>query len=241
MVELTHSLAPVLPVLLGRLPALFDLDARPDLLATHLGNGAQLRTAVEGNPGLRVPGAFDGFELGVRAILGQRVTVKAATTIASRFVEAFGDPIVTPVAELNRLTPAPERIAAGSADDVLRRGILIARSRRIIALAAAYLSGKLSLDAGAHLHPDEAVARLTELRGIGPWTAHYIVMRALRWPDAFPKEDVAICHKLGGVTPNEAEAMSQAWRPWRSYAVMQLWNLPQRIPLDGNSLPHAEL
>ena len=127
MVEFTHSLTPVLPALLSRVRALFDLDARPDLIAKHLRRDARLAAAVKANPGLRVPGAFNGFEMGLRAILGQQVTVKAATTIACRFVEAFGEPIVTPFAELNRLTPAPARIAAASVDDIARHGIVAAR------------------------------------------------------------------------------------------------------------------
>ena len=135
MVEFTHSLTPVLPALLSRVRALFDLNARPDLIAKHLRRDARLAAAVKANPGLRVPGAFNGFEMGVRAILGQQVTVKAATTIAGRFVEAFGEPIVTPFAELNRLTPAPARVAAASVDDIARHGIVAARCRSIIALA----------------------------------------------------------------------------------------------------------
>ena len=163
--------------------------------------------------------------MGLRAILGQQVTVKAATTIAGRFVEAFGEPIVTPFAELNRLTPAPARVAAASVDDIARHGIVAARARSIIALADAQGSGELCLDGGAHHNPDDSIKRLAELPGIGPWTAHYIAMRALRWPDAFPKEDIAVRNNLGGVTAKEAEALSQAWRPWRSYAVMHVWNL----------------
>ena len=141
---------------------------------------------------MRVPGAFNGFEMGLRAILGQQVTVKAATTIAGRFVEAFGEPIVTPFAGLHRLTPAPARVAAASVDDIARHGIVAARGRSIIALAKAQGSGELCLDGGAHHTPDDSIRRLAELPGIGPWTAHYIAMRALRWPDAFPKEDIAV-------------------------------------------------
>jgi AraC family transcriptional regulator of adaptative response / DNA-3-methyladenine glycosylase II len=163
--------------------------------------------------------------MGVRAILGQQVTVKAATTIACRFVEAFGEPIVTPLAELNRLTPVPATVAAASVDDIARHGIVAARCRSIIALADAHASGRLCLDGGAHHDPDEAIRRLAELPGIGPWTAHYIAMRALRWPDAFPKEDIAVRNNLGGVTAKEAEELSQAWRPWRSYAVMHVWGM----------------
>jgi AraC family transcriptional regulator of adaptative response / DNA-3-methyladenine glycosylase II len=207
--------------------ALFDLDARPDLIATHLGRDARLESAVRANPGLRVPGAFNGFELGVRAILGQQVTVKAATTIACRFVAAFGDPIVTPFAELSRLTPTPARLAAATEDDIARHGIVAARARSIIALAKAHKTGALCLDGGGRLHPDAAMARLAEVPGIGPWTAHYIAMRALRWPDAFPKEDIAVRNNLGGVTAKEADGLSQAWRPWRSYAVMHIWGMPK--------------
>ena len=223
MVEFTHSLTPVLPAMLGRVRSLFDLNARPDLIAKHLARDARLKSAVKANPGLRVPGAFNGFEMGVRAILGQQVTVKAATTIAGRFVEAFGDTIVTPFAELNRLAPVPARVAAAAVDDIARHGIVAARSRSIIALAQAQGSGALCLDGGTHHSPDDAIARLARLPGIGPWTAHYIAMRALRWPDAFPKEDIAVRNNLGGVTAKEAEVLSQSWRPWRSYAVMHVW------------------
>jgi AraC family transcriptional regulator, regulatory protein of adaptative response / DNA-3-methyladenine glycosylase II len=225
LVEFTHSLMPVLPVLLSRVRALFDLDARPDVIAKRLRKDARLAAAVKANPGLRVPGAFNGFEMGLRAILGQQVTVKAATTIARRFVAAFGEPIATPVPELNRLTPVPERIARASIDDIARHGIIATRADSLIALAKAQLSGEICLDRGAHHNPDESIMRLAALPGIGPWTAHYIAMRAMRWPDAFPKEDIAVRNNLGGVTSKEAEILSQAWRPWRSYAVMHVWSL----------------
>jgi AraC family transcriptional regulator of adaptative response / DNA-3-methyladenine glycosylase II len=225
LVEFTHSLTPVLPALLSRVRALFDLNARPDVIAKHLSKDPRLESAVKANPGLRVPGAFDGFELGLRAILGQQVTVKAATTIACRFVEAFGTPIVTPFAELHHLAPAPARIAAASVDDIARHGIIAARARSIMALAAAQRAGGLCLDGDAHHNPDDSIKQLTKLPGIGPWTAHYIAMRALRWPDAFPKEDIAVRNNLGKVTPKEAEELSQSWRPWRSYAVMHVWGM----------------
>ena len=225
MVEFTHGLTPVLPALLTRVRALFDLNARPDLIAKHLRKDRRLADAVKTNPGLRVPGAFNGFELGLRAILGQQVTVKAATSVAGRFVEAFGEPIATPFAELNRLTPEPATVAAATVGDVARLGIVAARSRSIIALAVAQQSDRFCLDGNIHHNPDEAISRLAELPGIGPWTAHYIAMRALRWPDAFPKEDIAVRNTLGGVTAKEAEALSQPWRPWRSYALMHLWNM----------------
>jgi AraC family transcriptional regulator of adaptative response / DNA-3-methyladenine glycosylase II len=142
MLEFTHTLTPALPTLLSRVRALFDLNARPDMISRHLAKDAHLIGAVRRNPGMRVPGAFSGFETGLRAILGQQVTVKAATTIACRFVAAFGEPIVTPFAELNRLTPSAARVAAASVDDIARLGIVSARARSIIALAAVQGSGE---------------------------------------------------------------------------------------------------
>lgn len=226
MVEFTHSLTPVLPALLGRLRGLFDLDARPDIVNRHLGRSRILGPLVKSNPGLRVPGAFNGFEMGLRAILGQQVTVKAATTVAGRIATAFGDPIVTSFPELSRLTPNAARIAKASVDDLARHGIVGARCRSIIALARAELSGDLSLESGGHRDPDTMIERLAELPGVGPWTAHYIAMRALRWPDAFPKGDIAVLNNLGGVTAKEAEVTAEAWRPWRSYAVLHIWRKP---------------
>ena len=114
MVEFTHSLSPVLPALLSRVRDLFDVNARPDIINKHLRKDKILRPLIKANPGTRVPGAFNGFEMGLRAILGQQVTVKAATTIACRLVEAFCEPIVTPFPELNYLTPSPAKIAKAS-------------------------------------------------------------------------------------------------------------------------------
>ncbi len=223
-VDFTHSLTPVLPALLGRLRNLFDLAARPDLIAAHLGQDPTLKQAVTRNPGLRVPGAFNGFELALRAILGQQITVKAATTLSCRFAEAFGEKVGTPFFELTRLSPLPARVARASVDDIAKLGIVSARARCIIALAQAVHGGTLQLDAVTD--PEAAIQRLVALPGIGPWTAHYIAMRAQRWPDAFPKEDIVVRNNLGGVTAKQAEEMSQAWRPWRSYAVLHIWNNP---------------
>lgn len=223
LLELTHSLTPVLPALLSRVRNLFDLNARPDIISKQLRRDARLAPIVKRTPGMRVPGAFNGFELGLRAILGQQVTVKAATTIACRFAAAFGEPIVTPFAELDRITPGAARVARASIDDIAKLGIVSARAKSIIALAQAQVSGAVSLDRGVHHDPHEAMKRLAELPGIGQWTAHYIAMRALRWPDAFPKEDIAVRNNLGGVSAKEADEMSQAWRPWRSYAVLHIW------------------
>lgn len=228
-VEFTTSLSPVLPSLLRRLRDLFDLSAQPQLIAAHLSQDPLFEASLTLNPGLRVPGAFDGFEMGVRAILGQQVTVKAATTLSSRFAEAFGEPCDTPFSGLSRYSARPERIACATVDEIARLGIVSTRARAILAFADACAEGSLRFN--ATLLPHEMMERLVALPGIGPWTAHYIAMRALHWPDAFPKEDIAVRNNLGGVSPPEAEARSHCWRPWRSYAVMHIWkNLTQKKP-----------
>src|SRR6202044_2257118 len=131
--------------------------------------------------------------------------------------EAFGERIVTPFPQLTRLSPLAETVAKARPGDIARLGIIGARAASIIALARVCRSGELPLEAGTD--PEAAIRRLVALPGIGQWTAHYIAMRALRWPDAFPKEDIAVRKNLGGVTAKQAEEISQAWRPWRSYAV----------------------
>ncbi len=227
LVEFSHSLMPALPALLGRLRNLFDLSARPDIIAAHLAKDPRLRNSVKANPGLRVPGAFDAFEMTVRAILGQQITVKAATTIAGRFAEAFGRRVETPFPQLSRLSPLAERVSQARVGDVAQLGIVGARSRTIIALATAFHSGALRLEAGAD--SAKTIAQLTAFAGIGPWTAHYLAMRGLRCPDAFPKEDIAIRGRLGGVSSKRAGEISESWRPWRSYAVMHLWSAPNPL------------
>lgn len=224
LVEFTHGLAPVLPALLNRVRDLFDLNARPEIISRHLAKDKRLAPLVKANRGLRLPGAFDGFELGLRAILGQQITVKAATTLACRLVAAFGEPAETPFPELNRFTPLATKLAKASVDEIARLGIVSARCRTICAWAEGHVSGQLF----SNHDPEAAIERLSELPGIGPWTANYIAMRALRWPDAFPKEDIAMRKRLGGVSAKQAEEMSQGWRPWRSYALLHIWNAPHQ-------------
>lgn len=223
-VELSPSLTPVLPALLSQLRNLFDLNARPDLIATHLMKDQRLQNVVSKNPGLRVPGAFDSFEMAIRAILGQQITVKAATTLSCRFAQAFGEHIDTPMQELNRLSPLPEHISKMAINDIAELGIISARAKCIIALAQNFTSGTICLDAG--MNPEITIKKLVQLPGIGPWTAHYIAMRALRWPDAFVKEDIVIRKNLGDISAKQAEELSQTWRPWRSYATLHIWNNP---------------
>jgi len=214
-VVVSASLAPVLPVVLSRVKHLFDLGCHPDEIAKALGPLARK------HPGLRLPGAIDGFEIAVRAILGQQVTVHAATTIAGRFAAAFGEAIETPSADVNRVFPTAERIAALEPREVAAQGVIAARARAIVELARALSSGKLRLDPTADV--ESTVAALDELPGIGPWTAQYIAMRALAWPDAFPHPDVAVIKAMKQSKPAAALAASETWRPWRAYAVLHLW------------------
>lgn len=225
-VEFSHALLPVLPALLARLRNLFDLGARPDVIAAYFAGDKTIGKMVKRNPGQRVPGAFDVFELTVRAILGQQVTVKAATTLGGRFIEGFGEKFATPFPELTHLAPLPATVATLSVDDIAKLGINGARAKSILALANAFASGALVLEPG--VNPDAAIQQLDDIPGIGPWTAHYIAMRALRWPDAFPTGDIGVMNNLGGVTAKEADKMAEKWRPWRSYAVLHIWHNPQK-------------
>jgi len=272
----SDSLQPVLPSLMRRVRALLDLDADPQAI-----NGV-LHASFPTGDGLRVPGAVSGFELAVRAVLGQQVTVAAARTFAQRLVERFGERLVhltrhsrgggnlglpscLPLERAigsqdaldsrlrrndgrgedgrgndgrandgrgsdgeppHRLFPTAEALVAASPDALGELGIVRQRQGAIQALARAVVEGGLELHTGADVQA--TMARLRELPGIGDWTAHYIAMRALRWPDAFPAGDVAL-HKALGVQQSrqparEAEAASQAWRPWRSYAVLRAWS-----------------
>jgi AraC family transcriptional regulator of adaptative response / DNA-3-methyladenine glycosylase II len=217
--RVSDSLANVLPEVLMRVRDMLDLDAGP------LAINQLLDPHFPGTEGLRVPGTIDGFELAVRAILGQQVTVRAAQTLTNRLVQRFGVTLPTPLAGLSHLFPSPHTLASASADALGQIGIVRQRQRAIVALAQAVHGGELSLHAGA---PFEAtVAALEALPGIGPWTAQYIAMRALRWPDAFPAGDVALQTALGvrnAAHPAQAaEAASLQWKPWRSYAVLRAW------------------
>jgi AraC family transcriptional regulator of adaptative response / DNA-3-methyladenine glycosylase II len=221
-VEVPLSLAGALPLLLARLRNLFDLDARPDVIAAHLGSDVHLGAGFRQCPGLRVPGAFSGFELAVRAVLGQQVSVRAATTLAGRLAEAFGEPVDTPPPALTRLSPSPARLLDAGHDRLTALGLVPARARCILALARAVCEEGLSLEPSSN--PEAGMERLMQLPGIGPWTAHYIAMRALRWPDAFPHGDLGLRKALGEPPPRETLRLAEAWRPWRAYAAMHLWN-----------------
>ncbi len=225
VLHVSDSLLDVLPLVIRRVRNWLDLDADPAAIHATLGE------RFPGGAGLRVPGCLDGFELAVRAVLGQQITVAAARTLAQRMVDTLGEPIDTPFAGLTRLFPTAEVLAQASGDSLGRLGIVRQRQAAIVAIARAVVDGRISLHAGADV--PATMARLKALPGIGDWTAHYIAMRALRWPDAFPAGDIAL-HKALGLdkptwgTPRAAkalEAMSQGWKPWRSYAVLRAWAL----------------
>jgi len=221
LAEVSLSLAGVLMPVAARLRTLFDLDAQPTVIAECLGKDPLLAKHVQAHPGLRVLGAFDPFEMTVRAILGQQVSVRAATTLSGRLVARFGEPLDTPHAELSRLFPSPETLAALTEDDVASLGLPGARARSLLAVARAVAEGSVRLD--RHADVDATMAALEELPGIGPWTAHYVAMRALRWPDAFPASDLGIRKALGGLSAKETAGRAEAWRPWRAYAAIHLW------------------
>ncbi|MEP7069718.1 MAG: DNA-3-methyladenine glycosylase 2 [Usitatibacter sp.] len=213
-VTASACLAGALPLLLARVKHVFDLSSHPEEISAALGPIAL------GHPGLRLPGAMDGFEVAVRAILGQQVTVKAATRIAGRFAQAFGEPIETPHESLTTLFPRAAAIAALEPLDVASRGVVRTRARAIVELAREVANGKLRLDPSADV--ETTVAALDALPGVGPWTAQYIAMRALAWPDAFPHPDVAVL-KAMKESPARALESAERWRPWRAYAVLHLW------------------
>lgn len=212
----------------ARLRRLFDLDTDPAPIAARLSGDPLLRPAVAARPGLRVPGAWDGFELAVRAILGQQVSVAAATTLAGRLVRAYGEPLPAPLTgwqgpEDLRLFPQPDVLAHADLRDL---GLPRARAAAVSRLAAAVAADCTLLK--PEQDPNTATQRLMALPGIGPWTAQYIAMRWFRDADAFPASDLGLRKSAGGPgsgMPTEAQLSkhSEAWRPFRAYAAMHLW------------------
>ncbi len=219
--QVCDNLLPALPTVIARTRAALDLDADPKAINAVLG------AHFAGSEGLRVPGSLDGYEVAVRAIVGQQVTVAAGRTLVQRLVDTFGTSVTTPYPELTRLFPSASALAQATPDALGALGIVKQRQAAIIALSQAVASGALDLNT-----PANALATIEQLKtlpGIGDWTAQYIAMRALRWPDAFPAGDVALHNALGlrgeKHPARAAEAASQAWRPWRSYAVLRAWQL----------------
>ena len=196
-----------------------DLDAAPDTIDQGL-------VGLPGDAGLRLPGSVDAFELAVRAVLGQQVTVAAARTLARRLVDRFGSAVATPWSDITRAFPGPEALAAAPLEHIAELGIIRSRAGAIQAIAATWPELARLFAPGSS--PDRLVEQLRELPGIGPWTAHYIAMRGLGWPDAFPPGDVAAQKAMrqlfGATTRRACDAHAEAWRPWRAYALLRLWN-----------------
>ena len=212
-----------------RVREMLDLDAPVTEIAATLRADKDLKALVRKSPGVRVPGAWDGFELTVRAILGQQVSVKAATTLAGRIATRYGTAIELPASlkdrvdslTIGRLFPGPEKLMRARFNDI---GLVRSRAETIRRLAAAVVHGDLSFDNAQDVH--EFCESLTTIRGIGDWTAQYVAMRAMKSPDAFPASDLGLLNAIGkGERPKPVELLrrSEAWRPWRAYAALLLW------------------
>jgi AraC family transcriptional regulator, regulatory protein of adaptative response / DNA-3-methyladenine glycosylase II len=206
---------------------IFDLDADPAAIADEFGPDPVIGPLVRARPGLRVPGCADGFELAVRAVLGQQVSLAAARTFGGRLVARFGEPTQTSNHRLTHLFPTPQSLVESDLEAI---GLTTRRATTLRALARATSTGGLVLDRGADR--EECVAALLALPGIGPWTAGYVAMRALGDPDVFLPKDLGLreaMRNLGTAADPDGVAASQRWRPWRSYAAMHLWaSLPVR-------------
>ena len=212
-----------LPGIIARLRRVFDLGADPLAIAAHLAKDPTLAPLVKARPGLRVPGAWDGFELAIRAVPGQQITVVAAARLAGRMVAAYGEPLSSRHEPLTHVFPRPEVIAAA---DLASLGMPRSRSAALSAVAAAAVADPHVFDANCGL--DDAVKRLRAIRGVGEWTAQYIALRQLREPDAFPAADLGLLRAIAGRegrkhSSSELLDRADAWRPWRAYAAQHLW------------------
>lgn len=201
----------------SRVRRMFDLDADPMTINRHLSADPQLAPLVRRRPGLRVPGCWDWFELGVRAILGQQVTVAGATTLAGRFVQQFGRSVSPAVEHVTHTFPRPEAISDAEVGVI---GVPATRAEAIRRFAKAAASGELDPE----MPPEHFLARLLEIPGLGPWTAQYVALRALGDPDAFPVSDLGLLRATRCRNAKTLEERAERWRPWRAYAAMHLWS-----------------
>jgi AraC family transcriptional regulator of adaptative response / DNA-3-methyladenine glycosylase II len=227
--EVAASLAPLLMRLAAVVRSQFDLDANPAAIEAHLAQDALLLAAIRQAPGLRVPGTFEPFELAARAVLGQQVSVAGATTLAARLAARFGQPASTPYAGAMLHFPTPEDLAALPPETIAQIGLPRRRAATLVALAGFAANGGLRFAPGASL--EATVARLKTVPGIGEWTAQYIALRALRFPDAFPAGDLGLQKAASGMPGGRLDersllARAAAWTPWRAYAALLLWHGP---------------
>ncbi len=216
-------------VIIERVRRMFDVNADSDAIVATLRADPILANAVNARPGLRLPGCWDPFELSVRTILGQQVSVKGATTLAGRIARAFGQPLPS-INGLTHLFPTPHALAQA---DFRSIGLPKARAECIRALAKAVCQGELRF-AGV-VDSDAFMARLTQIPGIGNWTAQYVAMRALGDPDALPSGDIGLMRGMGMASARELEIRAEAWRPWRAYAAIHLWSIASGKRLRGRT------
>jgi AraC family transcriptional regulator of adaptative response / DNA-3-methyladenine glycosylase II len=215
-----------------RIRTMFDLNADWSDIAQSLKSDPVLAARVEADAGLRVPGCWNGFELAVRAILGQQITVKGATSLAGRIAARFGKPFSGPQG-LTHVFPPPVVLAVAKLGDI---GVTGARSETIRSLARAVHTGKINFE--GVIDSDAFLSSLCEIPGIGKWTAQYVAMRALGEPDAFPSSDLGLLRALGLESSRELEHRAESWRPWRAYAAMYLWKMAScRVPAENKLEP----
>ncbi len=221
-----------LAFIISRLRRVFDLTADPVAIDTHLANDPRLTSLIAARPGLRVPGAWDGFELGIRAILGQQISVGAATTLSGKLVSLYGEPLDASLKTegLSHVFPSTKRLASA---DLRSLGMPGTRARALSALSEAVLKNPDMFSASQT--PDVTRERLKALPGIGDWTSQYILMRALCEPDAFPAADIGLMRAMAttkGQRPTPAKLLERAeiWRPWRAYAALHLWASESNAP-----------
>ena len=224
----------LLYTIVERIRAMFDLNADWSAIERTLRTEPELARRVKQEPGLRVPGCWDGFELATRAILGQQITVKGATALAGRMARTFGQPC-SAAGKLTYLFPAAETLAEANLRTI---GLTTTRAETIRRLARAVADGQIrfsgDMDAGAF------EARLCEIPGIGKWTAQYVAMRALGEPDAFPSGDLGLLHSLGLTSSRELEERAEAWRPWRAYAAVYFWYSASQENISGSKTALAQ-
>ena len=223
-VTISTSLLAGLPQVLSKVRHLFDLHCVPDSIYEVLSQMNTIRPDLC-TLGTRLPGCFDAFEMVVRAILGQQITVKAAGTLAARIVKTYGTKAPTEIEGLTHVFPAPIDIVAmgdSIAENLGKLGVIARRSNTILVLAKSFVNKYIIFDTFAK--PEEEMKKLTEISGIGNWTAQYIAMRTMGWTDAFLETDIGVKKALAPHTAKEMVNLAESWRPWRSYAVINLWN-----------------